>query len=93
MMSGRLVVLIRKYTVCGLLLVTFLGCSAVPSDFGKENEHFFLQYDILSVRFQLILFSKVVNTMSHAPLMSVKSVYIVNLVVVMNMHEIFAAGR
>jgi len=50
-MSGRLVVLIRKYTVCGLLLVVCLGCSAVPTDFGKEEEHFVLQNDILSVRF------------------------------------------
>ena len=65
-MSGRLVVLIRKYTVCGLLLVTCLGCPHT--------------------------FSKVVNTMVHAPLISVKSLYIVNLVVVMNIHEIFAAG-
>jgi len=58
-MSGRLVVLIRQYTVCGLLFVTCLGFSAVPTDFGKEEEHFVLQNDILSVRFQLlILFQK-----------------------------------
>jgi hypothetical protein len=92
-MSGRLVVLIRKYTVCGLLLVTFLGCSAVPTEFGKEDEYFFLQNDILSVRFQLIILFQVINTMSHPPLISVKSLHIANLVVVMNMHEIFAAGR
>jgi len=65
-MSGRLVVLIRKYTVCGLLVVTCLGCPHA--------------------------FSKVVNTMSQAPLISVKSLYIVNLVVVMNINEIFVAG-
>jgi len=77
-------------TIVSDVFVVFCG----PYRFRKRGRAF------ISAKWYIVrpfsthhIFSKVVNTMSHAPLISVKSLYIVNLVVVMNMHEIFAAVR